>query len=132
VELEPLRDKVVKELTRHCGDGRLTLDELETRIEEAYAAETEDDLRDLLADLPPSDLPAVAPPPPSPSPSSLPPPTPRPPTTTEPHVGMPDAAKLISTACTIGGFVLLFNGMVLWAIVVWFVVPGLLIHDRMR
>ena len=45
---------------------------------------------------------------------------------------MPDGAKLLSTVCGIGGFVLLFNGLVFWAIIVWFVVPGLLLHDRTR
>ena len=32
------RDQAVRDLTRHCGDGRLTLDELEERIGEVYTA----------------------------------------------------------------------------------------------
>jgi hypothetical protein len=46
------RDRVVRDLTRHCGDGRLTLDELEERIAEAYAAATTADLEHALRDLP--------------------------------------------------------------------------------
>ena len=46
------RDRVVRDLTRHCGDGRLTLDELEERIAEAYAAVTVADLDHALRDLP--------------------------------------------------------------------------------
>jgi hypothetical protein len=128
--LETQRDRVVKELTRHCGDGRLTLDELEERIAAAYDAETADDLRALLADLPgggdvvPVDLPPPLPPP-------LPHPTPRHHGHVDKRVGL-DAAKSVSTICGIVGLVLLINGAFWWAMLVWFVVPGLLIHDRKR
>ena len=53
------RDRTVKALTRHCGDGRLTLDELEQRIELAFAAETSAELMELVRDLPKDDLLAV-------------------------------------------------------------------------
>jgi len=46
------REAVVRELTRHCGDGRLTLDELEQRVGEAYAATTRDELTHALRELP--------------------------------------------------------------------------------
>src|SRR3954452_3614485 len=46
------RERIVRELTQHCGDGRLTLDELEERIPEAYAAETQADLQHALRELP--------------------------------------------------------------------------------
>ena len=46
------RERVVRDLTRHCGDGRLTLDELEERIAEAYAADTVTDLDHALRHLP--------------------------------------------------------------------------------
>jgi hypothetical protein len=46
------RDRVVRELTKHCGDGRLTLDELEERIGEAYAATTSNELQHALRELP--------------------------------------------------------------------------------
>lgn len=48
------RDRVVRELTRHCGDGRLTLDELEHRITEAYAATTQAELAHAMRELPAS------------------------------------------------------------------------------
>ena len=121
------RDRVVKELTRHCGDGRLTLDELEERIAAAYAVETEAELRALLADLPPNpDL--VAPSSAVEAPPVLPEPTPAP----TQEVGLPDPAKAIGTLFFIGGWVLLFNGMFWLALICWFVLPGLVIHDRSR
>lgn len=46
------RERIVRELTQHCGDGRLTLDELEERIAEAYAADTQDELRHAIRELP--------------------------------------------------------------------------------
>jgi hypothetical protein len=46
------RDAAVRDLTRHCGDGRLTLDELEGRVEEVYAATTRAELRLALRELP--------------------------------------------------------------------------------
>lgn len=45
------RDRAVAELRDAAGDGRLTLDELDARIESAMAARTGDDLRVILADL---------------------------------------------------------------------------------
>jgi hypothetical protein len=49
---EEERDRTVKALTKHCGDGRITLDELEQRIELAFAAQTTAELRELVRDLP--------------------------------------------------------------------------------
>ena len=46
------RERIVRELTQHCGDGRLTLDELEERTAEAYAATSKDDLQHVLRELP--------------------------------------------------------------------------------
>jgi hypothetical protein len=46
------REAAVRDLTRHCGDGRLTLDELEGRVEEVYAATTRAELRLALRELP--------------------------------------------------------------------------------
>lgn len=54
------REQIVRELTRHCGDGRLTLDELEERIDEAYAAEDLEALRHVLRELPPAVSPVGA------------------------------------------------------------------------
>ncbi|MGH9185820.1 MAG: DUF1707 SHOCT-like domain-containing protein [Acidimicrobiales bacterium] len=47
------RDAVVAELRRHVGDGRLGLDEFESRVEEAMAARTGAELRAVLRELPP-------------------------------------------------------------------------------
>ena len=47
------RERVVRDLTRHCGDGRLTLDELEERVGEAWAASTRSELLHALRELPP-------------------------------------------------------------------------------
>jgi hypothetical protein len=46
------RQRVVDELRRHFGDGRLTLGEFEERSGQAYGARTVGDLTPLLADLP--------------------------------------------------------------------------------
>jgi hypothetical protein len=46
------RESAVRDLTKHCGDGRLTLDELEDRIAEAYAATTKIELQHALRELP--------------------------------------------------------------------------------
>lgn len=55
------RERVVRDLTRHCGDGRLTLDELEERVAEVYAASTVADVQHALRELPRSPVPAVKP-----------------------------------------------------------------------
>lgn len=51
------RDRAVETLRDAAADGRLTIDELDGRIEAALAAKTRGDLRPLLADLlPPAEL----------------------------------------------------------------------------
>lgn len=58
------REHVAERLRRAAGEGRLELEELEERLERAFAAKTYRDLQPLLADLPGgSALPATAPPP---------------------------------------------------------------------
>ena len=47
------REQVVALLRRHTGDGRLTLDEFEERVDEVLKARTGDDLRAALRELPP-------------------------------------------------------------------------------
>lgn len=54
------RERVVRDLTKHCGDGRLTLDELEDRVAEVWAAATRAELDHALRELPRT--PAVIPP----------------------------------------------------------------------
>ena len=46
------REQVVRDLTKHCGDGRLTLDELEQRIAEVYAATSKTELQHAIRELP--------------------------------------------------------------------------------
>jgi hypothetical protein len=54
------RDQVAEALRVAAGDGRLTSDELDERLEKALTARTYDDLAPLLADLPPAQA-ALAP-----------------------------------------------------------------------
>ncbi|WP_161606051.1 DUF1707 SHOCT-like domain-containing protein [Microlunatus speluncae] len=56
------RDQVIEELNRHAGEGRLTLDELSDRIEQAAGAKTHAELVPLTADLPTEAEVAVLPP----------------------------------------------------------------------
>jgi hypothetical protein len=46
------RQRYVDQLRTHAADGRLTLDEFETRVEQAFAATTHGELRAVVADLP--------------------------------------------------------------------------------
>jgi Domain of unknown function (DUF1707)/2TM domain len=47
------RERVAERLRRAAGEGRLTPEELEERLEAAFAARTEAELAPLVADLPP-------------------------------------------------------------------------------
>jgi Domain of unknown function (DUF1707) len=46
------RQRAIDELRRHCGAGRIDMDEYSTRLERALAATTLAELDELLADLP--------------------------------------------------------------------------------
>lgn len=46
------RDRVSEALREHCAQGRLSLDEFQSRLESCYAARTYGELDGLLADLP--------------------------------------------------------------------------------
>jgi Domain of unknown function (DUF1707) len=46
------REQAISQLSKHAGDGRLTLEEFETRAAEVYAAKTYADLRPVFRDLP--------------------------------------------------------------------------------
>lgn len=50
------RDRVASALREHCGEGRISIDELEERLEAVYAAKTLGDLQRVTADLPEEDL----------------------------------------------------------------------------
>lgn len=122
------RDEVIRALTRHCGDGRLTLDELEDRITEAYEATTDEELRHVLRDLPAEHAEQVVVPP-SPPTRSL-PPFPPPPLPRLSRPEPPEWEKSVGMLFTIGGFVLLFNGMFILAMLCWFVLPGMVLKKR--
>jgi hypothetical protein len=55
------REAVVARLRHAAGEGRLTVEELDERIDAAYAASTRAELEPLTADLPPSSATAAAP-----------------------------------------------------------------------
>lgn len=132
-------DDVIRELTKHCGDGRLTLDELEDRITEAYAATTDDELRHVLRELPVTPKATPRPVADRPAAPSL------PPLPSMPEVALPrrgevnvnihrdrEWEKSVGTLFTLGGFVLLFNGMFWLAMLCWFVLPGLVLRNKCR
>jgi hypothetical protein len=50
------RDRIAAALGDHHADGRLTLEEFQERLDQAYAAKTLGELDDLMADLPRTDL----------------------------------------------------------------------------
>jgi Domain of unknown function (DUF1707) len=60
------REQFVEALRRHHAEGRLTVEELTERTEQAYAARTLGDLDALGSDLPPLQPPAAAPADPAP------------------------------------------------------------------
>ena len=130
------REQVIRELIRHCGDGRLTLDELEERIEEAHAAHDEAALRHVLRELP------VRPPVATPE-AKLPPtvldPTPvtfPPRSTNHPHPSRRNERgsleHTLKTVWTIAGFIAIFNGLWWLALILWFVVPKLVLPQIRR
>jgi hypothetical protein len=56
------RDAVATQLREHYADGRLTLDELNERLDQAFAARTRADLNAVTRDLPSTGRPAASPP----------------------------------------------------------------------
>ena len=58
------RERVATQLREHAAEGRLDVDELDERLQAAYAARTRSELDALTADLP-------APPPPRPAPPTV-------------------------------------------------------------
>jgi hypothetical protein len=53
------RDAVVTQLREHFADGRLTLEELNERLDQTFAAKTKADLNPVTRDLPPAARPAA-------------------------------------------------------------------------
>jgi uncharacterized integral membrane protein len=50
------RDRVAAALREHCAEGRITMDELQERLEATYTAKTQGALQEVTADLPETDL----------------------------------------------------------------------------
>ena len=127
------RERAVRELSRHCGDGRLTLDELEDRITEVYAATTEAELALAFRELPPFRL--------SPSGPTRPAHTPAVPAADPSRRARPAAAgrcgvggvqrppieRVVRTAWFVGGVIAICNGLFLLAMFLWFVLPRLVL-----
>ncbi|PKK12829.1 DUF1707 domain-containing protein [Thermomonospora sp. CIF 1] len=57
------RDRVAEALREHCAVGRITVEELQERLEAVYAAKTYGELAGITADLPEEDLQARPAPP---------------------------------------------------------------------
>jgi hypothetical protein len=56
------RERVATVLREHAAEGRLDVDELDERLEQAYAARTRSELERLTTDLPPAPVPRPRPP----------------------------------------------------------------------
>ncbi|NDU74244.1 DUF1707 domain-containing protein [Actinomadura sp. DSM 109109] len=50
------RDQVAASLREHCAEGRITMEELQERLDAAYAARTLGQLQEITSDLPEEDL----------------------------------------------------------------------------
>ena len=133
------REQAIRDLTRHCGDGRLTLDELEERIDEVNRATTDAEITHALRELPVihhEPEPVAAPPEPEPErviPEVMLPPRvshshPRP----HPQNRNKGMEHTLKTVWCIAGFVALFNGLFWLAIILWFVLPRLVLPNLRR
>ena len=50
------RDRVAENLREHCALGRITMDELQERLDSVYASKTLGELQEITSDLPEEDL----------------------------------------------------------------------------
>ncbi|GAA4315061.1 DUF1707 domain-containing protein [Actinomadura luteofluorescens] len=50
------RDRVAASLREHCAEGRITMDELQERLDAVYGAKTVGQLQEVTSDLPEEDL----------------------------------------------------------------------------
>ena len=97
------RERAVAQLSKHAGDGRLTLDEFEERVGEVYAARTNGDLRPVFRGLPP--YAGAAP--------------------TRPRLDVEHVVRPLVMVALFALAVFTFGTWVLW-IGLWFIVPRLL------
>jgi hypothetical protein len=100
------RERAIAQLSKHAGDGRLTLEEFEARVEEVYAARTYADLGHVFVGLPRYDLA---------------PPVPR----RRRPVDAPAILRPVVMLAVLLGAAIAFGAWVLW-IGLWFVVPRLM------
>jgi len=150
------REQAIRDLTRHCGDGRLTLDELEERIEEVHRATTDAEVLHALRELPVISHDPVTPPVSEPAyryededdvdersyehviPDDVLSPPPLPGGRCGPaikHHRREDASgieKTLRTVWVISGFIAIFNGLWWLAIILWFVIPKLVLPNLRR
>ena len=134
------REQAIRDLTRHCGDGRLTLDELEERIDEVNRATTNAEITHALRELPVihhEPEPTIPPP----EPAQVIPEVVLPPRRSHdhgnkgiqhPHHANRGMEHTLKTVWCIAGFVALFNGMFWLAIILWFVLPKLVLPNLRR
>ena len=137
------REQAIRDLTKHCGDGRLTLGELEERIDEVNRATTDDEIRHALRELPVvaheplfADEDDVADPDAADAPAGA-----------ARSVALPASAaarracersgqhgveKTLRAVWAISGLIALFNGLWWVAIILWFVVPKLVLPNLRR
>jgi hypothetical protein len=137
--LTDAREQAIRDLTRHCGDGRLTLDELEDRIDEVNRATTDEEILHALRELPVTTREPVAAE-----------------AADEPELVVPDVVlpprkghggacaprrrageassleRTLRAVWVIGGFIALFNGLLWLALVLWIVVPKLVLPNLRR
>ena len=148
------REQAIRDLTRHCGDGRITLDELEERIEEVHRATTDAEIQHALRELPVVRHDPVPPPVSEPAyryddvddeydyervtPDAVlsPPPLPGgmcgPKIKHHRHEDASGIEKTLRTVWVISGFIAIFNGLWWLAIILWFVLPKLVLPNLRR
>jgi hypothetical protein len=148
------REQAIRDLTRHCGDGRITLGELEERIDEVNRATTDEEIRHALRELPVVAHDPVAPPVDEPvyrdeddvdersyehvipddvlSPPPLPGGSCGPALRRHRREDATGIEKTLRTVWVISGFIAIFNGLWWLAIILWFVVPKLVLPNLRR
>jgi hypothetical protein len=102
------RERAIALLSKHAGDGRLTLEEFESRVEDVYAAKTNADLRPVFSGLPSDEAPLR-----------------RRPSQARPHAAVGEILRPLAVLALFVVAAVAFGAWVLF-IGLWFVVPRLL------